>query len=143
VISSRNDSIYRLPIIVPPDVVDDNRHVNNLAYLAWMQEAAIQHSAAVGCTRITSELSATWVVRTHRIEYFMPAFSGEHLTVLTWVANFRKVRSLRRYKIIRDEGEARLAEGETDWVFVDAKTGRPRAIPEQMRTLFTIVQDRP
>ena len=33
---------------VPPDAIDELGHVSNLRYIAWMQEVAIQHSAARG-----------------------------------------------------------------------------------------------
>ena|SRR5258707_9795007 len=136
------DPIFRLDLVVPPEVLDGNRHVNNVAYVQWMQEIAIQHSAITGCTRMTQAVGATWVVRTHRIEYLSPGFAGDSLTILTWVASFRKVRSLRRYKFIRSSDQTLLAEGETDWVFVDGTTGRPRGIPEEIRNSFTIVPDK-
>jgi len=107
----------------------------------WMQDAAIQHSAVTGCTALTQSLGATWVARTHRIEYLSPAFAGDSLTVLTWVADFRKVRSLRRYKFVREKDQVVLAQGETDWVFVDAMTGRPRGLPEAIRNSFRILPD--
>jgi acyl-CoA thioester hydrolase len=113
--------------------------VNNVAYVRWMQEAAIQHSEATGCTRMTLACGATWVVRTHLIEYLSPAYGGDQIVVLTWVANFRKVRSLRRYKFIRANSHTVLAHGETDWVFIDAKSGRPRAIPDDIRESFQLV----
>ncbi len=130
------DPVYRYELTVPAAAVDPNRHVNNVAYVQWMQEAAIQHSEASGCTRMTKAIGATWVVRSHQIEYLSPAFVGEAITVLTWVANFRKVRSLRRYKIIRTADRQVLAQGETDWVFVDAATGRPKAIPREIAEAF-------
>src|SRR5664279_4720639 len=95
------EPVYRYEIVVPAGVVDRNRHVNNVAYVQCMQDAAIQHSAATGCTRMTEAIGATWVARMHRIEYLSPAFAGEAIAVLTWVADFRKVRSLRRYQFIR------------------------------------------
>ena len=134
---------YRVEIVVPPEVVDRNRHVNNVAYVQWMQDAAIQHSAATGCTRMTAAIGATWVARMHRIEYLSPAFAGEAITVLTWVADFRRVRSLRRYRFIRAADQRVLAQGETDWVLVDVATGRPRAIPREMASLFEVVSDEP
>jgi acyl-CoA thioester hydrolase len=137
------EAVYQFNLIVPDDVVDENRHVNNVAYVKWMQDAAIRHSEATGCTQATLASGATWVVRTHVIEYHRPAFAGEEITVLTWVANFRKVRSLRRYKFIRVKDHAVLARGETDWVFVDAKTGRPRAIPDHIKNAFEIVTAEP
>src|ERR1035437_3547023 len=135
------EPVYRFEIIVPVEVVDRNRHVNNVAYVQWMQDAAIQHSTATGCTRMTETIGATWVARMHRIEYLSPAFAGEAITVSTWVANFRKVRSLRRYRFIRVADQKVLAQGETDWVLVDVASGRPRGIPSEMAKLFELVPD--
>jgi len=137
------EPVYRLELIVPAEAVDGNRHVNNVAYVQWMQDAAIQHSAATGCTRMTEAIGATWVARMHRIEYLSPAFADEAITVLTWVADFRKVRSLRRYKFIRAVDQKVLVLGETDWVLVDVATGRPRGIPCEMVNLFELVPDGP
>jgi acyl-CoA thioester hydrolase len=135
------EAVYRYELIVPTEVVDRNRHVNNVAYVQWMQDAALQHSAATGCTRMTEAIGATWVARMHRIEYLSPAFGGEAVTVLTWVADFRKVRSLRRYKFVRTADQKVLAKGETDWVLVNASTGRPRAIPAELANLFELLPD--
>jgi acyl-CoA thioester hydrolase len=33
---------------VPADAVDRQGHVSNVAYVAWMQEVAIEHSAVLG-----------------------------------------------------------------------------------------------
>jgi len=136
---SHREPFYRFEIIVPAAAVDRNRHVNNVAYVQWMQDAALQHSAATGCTRMTEAVGATWVARMHRIEYLSPAFAGDALTVLTWVADFRKVRSLRRYRFIRASDQKVLAQGETDWVFIDMSTGRPRGIPKEIANLFAVV----
>ena len=100
---------YHIEILVSAEVVDRNRHVNNVAYVQWMQDAALQHSAVTGCTRMTEAIGATWVARMHRIEYLSPAFAGDVLAVLTWVADFRKVRSLRRYKFVRSADQKALA----------------------------------
>ena len=133
------DPVYRMDIKVPVEVVDGNGHVNNVAYVQWMQDAAICHSRAAGCTQATEAIGATWVARSHHVEYLRSAFAGDTVTVLTWVADFRKVRSLRKYKFLRAADSAVLAQAETDWVFVNAKTGRPVAIPDEIRNAFEIV----
>jgi acyl-CoA thioester hydrolase len=133
------DPVYRHEIKVPADAVDANGHVNNVAYVQWMQEAAISHSDAAGCTANTLALGAAWVVRTHQIKYLRPAFAGETIVVLTWVSDFRKVCSLRKYKFLRSEDQTVLAQAETDWVFIDAKTGRARGIPDEIRRAFQVV----
>jgi acyl-CoA thioester hydrolase len=132
---------YRYEFTVPEESVDANGHVNNVEYLRWMQDAAILHSEALGCIQATKAVGATWVVRTHKIEYLRPAFAGEQVSVLTWVSNVRRVQSLRKYQVIRTRDNALLAEGQTDWVFVDAGSGKLRSIPKDIRALFETVPE--
>jgi len=133
--------IYRYDLIVTQQAIDKNGHVNNVEYLRWMQDATILHADSQGCTRATMAAGGTWVVRSHTIEYFRPAFVGEHVSVLTWISNVRRVQSLRKYKIIRSEDHAVLAEAETDWIFTDAQTGRLRSIPKEVSALFELVPE--
>lgn len=135
------NGIYRHEFTVLPASVDENGHVNNVEYVKWMQDVAVMHSDSVGCTAATKEAGAAWVARAHRIEYLRPAFAGDQVVALTWVCNFRKVRSSRRYKFLRSTDDTVLAEGETDWVFVDTKTGRPRSVPESVSSLFELVSE--
>jgi acyl-CoA thioester hydrolase len=76
------------------------------------------------------------VVREHRIEYLLPAYAGEAVEAKTWVEKIRRVRSLRKYEFIRKSDDKILVKGETDWVFVDTKTGRPLPIPERVSQVF-------
>jgi acyl-CoA thioester hydrolase len=106
-----------------------------------MQDVAVLHAETVGCTQATRSAGATWVVRSHTVEYLRPAYIGDTLAVLTWVVNFRRVRSLRRYKFFRPKDNSVIARGETEWVFVDAKTGRPMTIPEEVQNTFELVAE--
>jgi acyl-CoA thioester hydrolase len=126
-------SVYEFDIEVTDKDVDRNGHVNNVVYIQWMQDAAVAHARASGCTEASLAVGATWVVRTHQIEYLLPAFAGDKITVVTWPSNFQRVRSLRKYKFVREKDQAVIARAETDWVFVNAKTGRPQSIPEEVR----------
>lgn len=132
------DPVYREEFLVPPEAVDTNGHVNNVVYVQWMQDVAVRHSDAVGGTRALHDAGGRWVVRSHHVEYLAPAFSGDRLRVATWVTGFRRVRTLRRYRFDRAVDGQVLARGETDWVFVDAVTGRPRTIPDGLRILFPL-----
>jgi acyl-CoA thioester hydrolase len=136
------EPVYPYEFTIPDEAVDENGHVNNVMYVQWMQDAAVRHYEAMGGRQITIDLGATWVVRSHTIEYLRPAFAGERIRVLTWVANIRRVRSLRRYRFIRLEGEQELVRGETDWIFVDANSGALRSIPKEVTGLFTLLPDK-
>ena len=129
-------SIYSKTFIVPATVIDEDGHVNNVAYVQWMQDIAVEHYTAIGGIGPTQIVGATWVVREHRIEYLLPAFAGEEIEIRTWIENVRRVRSLRQYEFVRKSDGKVLVKGETDWVFVDVKTGSPRAIPETVIQIF-------
>ncbi len=134
--------IYQHEFTVPPEALDRNGHVNNVEYIQWMQDAAIQHARASGCLEATRAAGAIWVVRTHHIEYLAPVFAGDSICVETWVVNFKRVRSLRKYKIIRIPDQAVVANAETDWVFVNVKTGRPQVIPDAVKNTLPVLADR-
>ncbi|HXF84039.1 MAG TPA: acyl-CoA thioesterase [Anaerolineales bacterium] len=128
-------SIYTKNFIIPETAIDENGHVNNVAYVQWMQDIAVEHYASLGGIEAQGA-DATWVIREHRIEYLLPAFAGEEIEIRTWVENIRRVRSLRKYEFVRKSDGKVLVKGETDWVFVDARTGAPRAVPEEMAKMF-------
>lgn len=136
-----NSAIFHYRMTIPQDSIDGNGHVNNVAYVQWMQEAAIQHFDALGGTPLMARAGATWVVRSHRIDYFSPAFAGEQIEVRTWIANARRVRSLRRYEFVRPSDDKVLVRGESEWVFVDVRDGKPIAIPHYILDIFHLVDD--
>jgi len=128
-------SIYTKTITLTKESIDENGHVNNVAYVQWMQDIAVEHYASIGGIEAQGSQS-TWVVREHRVEYLLPAFEGEQIEIRTWVENIRRVRSLRKYEFVRTADGKLLVRGETDWVFVDVKTGSPRAIPADVANVF-------
>jgi len=133
-----SSSIYSKSFTIPQTAIDENGHVNNVFYVQWMQDIAVEHYESIGGVNPMQLLGATWVVREHKIEYLLPAFENEEIEIRTWVENVRRVRSLRKYEFIRKSDGKPLVKGETDWVFVDAKTGAPRAIPEEVSKIFEL-----
>src|SRR5512141_1639997 len=137
---TETNRIYRRSFTIPASASDTNGHVNNVWYVQWMQDIAVEHYEAIGGVNPMQLIGATWVVREHRIEYLLPAFVNEEIEIRTWVENVRRVRSLRKYEFVRKSDGKMLVRGETDWVFVDIKTGAPRAIPEEVFKVFAANQ---
>lgn len=122
--------------------LDDLKHVNNISYLKWMQSAALAHSAAQGWPiEAYHALGQGWLVRSHQIEYLAQARLGDEVVVRTFVANLKKVTSLRRFYIFRATDDVVLAKAATDWAFVDFVTGTPKRIPVEVASAFEIVAD--
>jgi acyl-CoA thioester hydrolase len=115
--------------------LDAYGHLNNAAYLRYMQETAFDASAAAGydLNRYRA-LNRTWLIHETEIEYLRPLTYGETVAVTTWVADFGKVRSRRRYDFHCD-GEL-AARAHSDWAFLDATTGRPASIPVELKAAF-------
>ena len=132
------ERVYEYEFEVPAGAIDANGHVNNVEFVRWMQDAAVAHADARGLTAATRDAGATWVVRSHRIDYLRPVMAGDRIAVKTWVADFRRAFSLRRYQFRRATDGTVLAKGETDWVFVDVKTGRPKSVPEELKGMFEV-----
>jgi acyl-CoA thioester hydrolase len=127
---------------IPEDAIDELGHVSNLKYIAWMQDIAIQHSAAKGWpVERYLENGAVWVVRSHFVTYRSPGFAGQTITIETWVAEMKQRSSTRRYLITRREDGQILVEAETVWVYVDRRSGRPQRIPIELRAAFAVAME--
>jgi acyl-CoA thioester hydrolase len=134
-------AVYEHEHTVGVEEIDALGHANNVAYVEWLQTAALAHSAALGwpADRYFG-LGLGWVVRAHAIEYLQPAFAGDRVIVRTWVATMRKATSLRRYQIRRMSDGEILATAETRWAFIDYATRQPARVPREIAECFPIVE---
>jgi acyl-CoA thioester hydrolase len=123
--------------IVCEEDLDDLKHVNNLQYLRWTLRAASSHSKHVGwSSERYRALGAVWVVRSHKITYKYPAQLADEITIRTWIDDFERYSSLRKYEIVRSADQRLCAIAETRWVFVDLVTQKLAAIPEEVSSAF-------
>jgi acyl-CoA thioester hydrolase len=137
-------AVFEYHHTVRADEIDAQGHANNVCYVAWMQEAALAHSAAQGWPPAAYQrLGLGWVVRAHTIEYHQSALAGDEIVVVTWVADFKRVTSRRRYRICRRADGGLLASAETKWAFIDYTTGQPCRIPAEIASAFEVVGDSP
>lgn len=112
-------------------------HVNHANYIRYMQEAALDATAAAGYDLPSYEaMERLWLVRHTDITYLSPLIYGDSVIVKTWVVDFRRVRSRRAYELrLASSGEI-VARAMTDWVFLDRRSYRPTSIPAEMVQAF-------
>jgi acyl-CoA thioester hydrolase len=135
-------AIFEYHHTVRDDEIDAQGHANNVCYVQWMQDAALAHSAAQGWpAEAYQRLGMGWVVRTHTIEYHQSALAGDDITVQTWVADFNRVTSVRRYRIVRKVDGALLATAATKWAFIDYAKGQPHRVPVEIVRAFEVASD--
>lgn len=112
---------------------DQYGHLNNVNYVRFMQETALDASAAVGYDIDRYQaMGRLWLIRETDIEYLQPLHYNDEALVTTWVADFRRVQSRRMYEIHRGSDGALAARAATNWVYVDAETRQPTRIPDEI-----------
>lgn len=135
-------AIFEFRHTVQPSEIDGQGHVNNIEYLRWMQDAAVEHSAIQGwTTERYLEFGAVFVVRSHQIEYLQPAFAGDEIKVVTWVNNFDRFTSLRKYQVVRERDNLLLASAATNWAFISWPRRLPKRFPSELVEAFVIVPE--
>ena len=136
-------AVFTLAIEVGEDDIDMLGHASNIAYLRWVQDVAVAHSATVGLDMEGySQLGAVFVVRRHEIDYLRPVVRGERLELRTWIDSAAAAKCKRATEIVRVGGEGGAAEtvvarAMTTWGFVELTTGRPTRIPDSVRVAFS------
>lgn len=138
--------------------VDSLGHVNNAAYLNYLEQAAIDHAAFLGLTMARSrELGGVFVAHRHEMLFLRPAVVGDLLRVVTWLGEARGARIERHYRIFRETAELQelpvagrlllageggddseaLVQATTEWVFA-SEVGQVRRIPKEIVELFSL-----
>ncbi len=119
--------------VVPNEDIDDLGHVGNVAWVRWLQEAATAHSTSIGLgLEEYRARGVLFVVRKHEIEYLVPAFRGETIEAVTWIASVKGATSVRRTLFRRPSDEALLVRAATTWVLITIPSGRPTRIPAEL-----------
>jgi acyl-CoA thioester hydrolase len=121
---------------VLPQHIDPNKHLNNIVYLQWMQDAAIEHVKTNGVFELTEAHNLTWFAKKHTIEYLSQGFLGDDIILITWVEKITRISTFRKYHIYRRSDKSLLCKGETLWVMIDSKSSRPTKIPKNLVTIF-------
>ncbi len=107
------------------------------AYARVLEEAATAASSAVGHPPEWYAREGTaWVIRRTTIDCAATLAAGSEVEVTTWVTDFRRVRSRRRYELRLAPGAEPVLRGDTDWVYVDRAGARPKRISAAMIEAF-------
>ncbi len=112
--------------------IDEHKHVNNVAYLRWVQDVALAHWKAEANQEMIERY--TWFVLRHEIDYKKSAFEGEKITAITWVGEAAKITCERYTEIKR--GDDILVKAKSIWCLLNAETKRPTRMTPELKELF-------
>ncbi len=110
--------------------MDAYRHVNNIAYLAYLEQARI----AMFFHRHDGFADGT-VISRHEIDYVRPiVYHAEPLRIETWIDSIGGARFTICYEII--DGDVLAARASTTCVTFDFAAGRPRRLTDEEREVL-------
>ena len=133
---SQAPEAFELSITVAPADIDRLGHVNNVAYLRWVQDAAVAHWSATAPAADQARL--LWVVVRHEIDYLAPALPGDAIVARTWVGTATRIRFERCTELLRAGDRTVLAKARTIWCPIDAETRRPAPVSAEVRARFSV-----
>ena len=119
---------YLLPIRIVPEDIDFMGHVNNARYLGWVQDAVLSHWRKLAPAEEVA--SKAWVALKHEITYRKPAFLQDDVIATTVLEKIAGARAF--YRTVIERGEEVLAEVQSAWCCIDAKTLRPARISREI-----------
>src|ERR1700758_4266160 len=97
-------SPFEMTVLVMPEDIDEQDHVNNTVYVRWVQEVATAHWRAIATPEAQSTID--WLVLRHEIDYKAPAILGDKIVLRTWVGQATRLR-FERFTEIRRKSDRR------------------------------------
>lgn len=125
---------FERQITAQPEDIDELGHVNNAAWVRWIQDIATAHWYAVAAPE--HQDAFIWVVTRHEIDYLRAVGPGETVTGRTWVPEPPKgARFDRHMEFVGEDGKRRV-RAKTTWAIIDKATGRPIRVPPEVAAPF-------
>ena len=112
--------------------IDAQGHVNNVAYVKWIQDVAVAHWFSVTTEEMREKY--TWMLTRHEIDYKKQAFAGEEVTATTWVGEPTRITWERLTEITRSADL--LVKARSVWCLIDRETSRPTRISSELMEMF-------
>jgi YbgC/YbaW family acyl-CoA thioester hydrolase len=113
--------------------LDVYRHVNNVIYFNYAEEAAAQDFSARGWSPSKLAENNLWIAtRRLQIQYLSLATWGEMLNISTHMLDIKDTGGSRYVGMNRADGTP-VAECIIDWELFDSKSGEARPLPEELR----------
>lgn len=120
--------------------MDAMRHLNNVSYFRYFEQARISWFEALGLDPAGS-VEGT-VLGSISCRFIKPALYPCDVVVALWPTRIGNSSFTMGQQMYRDGGDGEVyAAGDATMVWIDIATGRPRPLPESMRVLLQAGMD--
>ena len=129
------NTLTTIPLQIRPSDCDSLDHVNNSAYVAYVQHAVAERLAGQGFAADWSESGPChWAMQDLASEYRLASSFGDQLLAQVWLAEADTIRPMFGCEIVRWNGEDRqvVVRSQSHWQRLEAGSGQPVALPEAL-----------
>jgi len=133
-------SKFDTEIVVRPSEIDYNGHVHQSVYLDYLLFARVTQMRRFYKMPIEDffKRGYSWATKSTYIEFQNPLFLNEVAVVRTWVEEIKKKSIRICFQIFKKRTGIMAAEGYAVYVLINAKTGKPEIIPEDIKDKYSI-----
>lgn len=107
--------VYQKEIIISEEFLDQNKHVNNVQYVHWVEMMAAEHWDLLKDKSRYGNF--VWFMIDHHIRYKKQLFPGDRLLIKTYPELPEGIRQPRKVEFYRN-GEL-IADSRTLWVMIN------------------------
>lgn len=125
--------LFRMPLQLRWSDLDAFNHVNNARYLTFLEEARIRWFDSIGEEWVTDEFAP--VVVSVQLNYRQPIPYPADVEVDLFVEKVGNSSTTIGHRIVSADGHTLYNDGNVVAVWIDRRTGRPRALPDSIRNV--------
>lgn len=100
--------------------LDENKHVNNVQYVHWVEMMAAEHWKLLKDQTMYSD--GVWFLSEHHIQYKKQVYLGDELVMRTYPLKPEGVRQPR--KVMFYKNDELVVESLTHWILIHHETGK-------------------
>ncbi len=121
--------------------MDAFNHINNTVYFRYFENVRIAYFEAVGINQLMAKESIGPILGETQCRYLKPLTYPDKITIATWISHLRNKRFTMQYQIFSEKLNSCVAEGSGEIVYLDYKTGKTCAIPQEIRETIIQLED--
>ena len=117
--------------------LDPSGAVSPANYLRYLMETAWDWGVAMGWdSKYSENPDVFWVIRETDMRFLGSLRHNDEFDFTIWMVHWQRVRGTRCFEVTRKDNGEVIAQGTQQVVFMDAKTGRPASLPEEVVEKF-------
>jgi acyl-CoA thioester hydrolase len=112
--------------------LDPSGAVSPANYLRYLVETAWDWGVALGWdANYSQNPDVFWVIRETDIRFLRPLHHNDEFGFTIWMVNWKAIRGMRCFELKFKGSDEVIAQGTQHIVYMDARTGRPKHLPDE------------